>query len=90
MFSKEIFDNKYISRTLELRPKLIFFQSSINSYPSIIKKEEVIGELSFCLLEEAQCKPGRMATQDTAATAAEIVTGGQYPDYDNDTGEYKI
>jgi len=29
-----------------------------------------------------------MASQDTVGTAAEIVTGGQYPDYDNDTGEY--
>jgi len=26
-----------------------------------------------------------MASQDTAATAAEIVTGSQYPDYDNDS-----
>ena len=29
-----------------------------------------------------------MATQDTTATASEIVTGGQYPDYDNDAGEF--
>jgi hypothetical protein len=29
-----------------------------------------------------------MATQDTTATAAEIVSGGQYPDYGSDTGEY--
>ncbi len=28
-----------------------------------------------------------MATQDTSATAAEIVSGNQYPDYDSDTGK---
>jgi hypothetical protein len=31
-----------------------------------------------------------MATQDTTATAAEIVSGGQYPDYGSDTGESSL
>ena len=29
-----------------------------------------------------------MSTQDTSATAAEIVTGNQYPDYDSDSGKF--
>ena len=29
-----------------------------------------------------------MSTHDTSATAAEIVTGNQYPDYDSDSGKF--